>query len=214
VREISEQIARAIVARDAEEVERLCRYVLVVKVPSTQRRFNRHPLGFYQLKLGREQHGHVKIHVWPPDEREIQNPPWEIHRHRWDVSSMVLRGELVNEVYRVVEVQLEGGEATNALYSVSFKQNESRLVRRREIVSCTLMNETRVRRGEFYFVSVSDFHRSRVPVGQLTATAIVTPEVVEDSPTVVGGLDGQAEYRYERSFVSDERQAELLSLVT
>ena len=155
-----------------------------------------HPLGFVLLKLGTvEGLGSIRLHIWPEKGRRPQSPYWAIHNHIWTLNSHIICGGATNEIYRVEPNKKRG---VYQFYKVRYEQNKSILEATRIRVSCDIDSSVIHGIGEYYEVGSNQYHATRVPEGVLTSTIVITTDVTPSNPSVVGYLEGNATYIYER----------------
>jgi len=133
----------------------------------------RHPLGFLCLPIERHDTCGICVHMWSRDVAQARSTTSMVHAHSWDLISVVLAGELRNDLvavldehptHRVFEVHSRGAidevRATPRLVSSRTHRSESR------------------RAGEGYVVDTGQFHAT-------FATEAVTVAVGRGRPGAV-----------------------------
>jgi hypothetical protein len=155
-----------------------------------------HPLGFVLFKLGSvEGIGSLRMHIWPDNQRKPQQPHWAIHNHIWTLKSHIICGTATNEIYSVKCVE---GPALHQFYQVRYEDNRSILESTGRRISCVLASTANYTKGEYYEVSGSCYHATRVRPDILTATIVLTTDGKPIAPTVIGGWQANSTYTYER----------------
>jgi hypothetical protein len=193
--------ARTVRSLSVEEIDKLI---------SDGRELNIHPLGFLHVKLADiASVGQLRLHIWLRGTRYVQNPPWTIHRHTKNLHSHVLTGEIVNRIY---EVSKHGEPQTNKLYGVEYESGSSVLVDLEEGVTCSTTSRVKYAAPSSYSVRYDQYHSSDVPEDQFTVTMAVFAEGRQTETRVVGDIDGDSEYRYERQEIGVTRSRAILQL--
>ncbi|MEM9460799.1 MAG: hypothetical protein AAGF11_41935 [Myxococcota bacterium] len=154
-----------------------------------------HPTGFVVLRLHRDEHGALRLHLWPSGTRERGRPCWPVHDHVWHLRSHVLCGTVWSHGFRVVDDP--GGYAV--LYAVDYADGRSsRMGRSTRRVSVHPQAPRRVEAGMRYEVDAGAFHASRVEPGVSAATLVATRPTDRPRPWVVGPGDGPDRVPVER----------------
>ena len=159
---------------------------------------NLHPLGFVHTKLGvTEKDIELRLHIWPDDERPFQKPRLPIHDHVWHLDSHILTGGIENEIYQVEETDQE---PTHRIYQVSYdgEKEQSLLAPTEKAVRANLCREVTYEAKDHYSIDLSTYHASRVPESEFTATIVATSNSEKKPPKVLGPLNGDSEYTYNR----------------
>ena len=203
------QIADAITRDSYKEARDLLRVALESGLLSELETI-KHPLGFFQLKFGSQEFGHVKLHTWLPGRAVAQNPPWFVHRHRWPLTSMVLAGSITNETF---QVELDA-EAERALYDVQFVDGESILVRTKERVRMERASSVEISIGSTYVVADSEYHQSVVSDQAPTVTIVVSSPATRLCPSVIGMANGLQRYRYRRDELTEADRSNILDALS
>lgn len=86
-----------------------------------------HPLGFFRIELGSDPVGfRYFLHWWPQGVRCTQEPAWQVHRHVWDLESVVLDGRLLDRQAQRLEHR---EDATAVIYDAHVDAGSSTLVK-------------------------------------------------------------------------------------
>jgi len=170
-----------------------------------------HPTGFVVLTLLRRPEGALRLHLWPPGERELGTPCWPVHDHVWDLRSHVLAGEVESCGYAVKD----DAHGDAVLYAVGYGEGRSSCMRRSERrVSVRARAPRRIAAGARYEVAAGEFHASTVAVGDLAATLAATRATGQPWPWVVGDVDAAAVIPVERQVVDAARVQRWLQRIT
>ncbi|MCX4239684.1 hypothetical protein [Paraliomyxa miuraensis] len=154
-----------------------------------------HPTGFVVVPLHHDDHGALRLHLWPPDQREHGSPCWPIHDHVWHLRSHVLCGTVESHGYEVDD----DAEGEAVLYAVEYGPGHRSCLRRSERrVRVRAMAPRRVAAGESYEVDAGAFHASQVPASSMAATLVLTRRTDQPWPWVVGEPDAPARVPVER----------------
>jgi hypothetical protein len=132
-----------------------------------------HPNGFMKVRLRLpKDRGAVRFHQWKTSER-----PEDVHNHRWNFVSHVLRGELMSQAFEVVDGReyekyrcrsSPGGYSLDQIGTCSIRRSGGQVYAM----------------GDTYFQSHDAFHLAR-PVVPSTLSMIVCGEPVFSSSTVL-----------------------------
>lgn len=129
-------------------------------------------LGFIQIKLGQEE----RVHIYCP-EAGLTTQEEEIHNHRYDFTSKVLKGCLHNKIYQVQPgtgfVKIK--EACNP--------NLPKDPYEEVMGAPKLVAEFRTTSGESYFLDKDVFHRVQADPG--TITYLTRGEVLKEQAEVI-----------------------------
>ena len=136
-------------------------------------------LGFIQLKLNAVE----RLHFYHPDLMPILDQE-EIHDHRYDFSSMVLKGALMNTLYTYDKVCF----AEYGLYEVSCKKDDAgkEPAFLGECMIHRLANFT-VETGQTYNLTRDVFHRIEYPVP--TVTFLRREHIFKDYARIIKEID-------------------------
>lgn len=108
-------------------------------------------LGFFQLKLTPT----LRIHFWHPDFKAIVNEE-EIHDHRYDFKSNILKGSMTNILYNYVENP--AGSYTMEYVDCGCEGTPPQLPDIKFDVNVEL--EQHLIRGDHYSITADEFHRT------------------------------------------------------
>jgi hypothetical protein len=175
----------------AAALQELLRAVIAAPPPAVW-----HPTGFLVLTLLRRDEGALRLHLWPPGERELGTPCWPVHDHVWDLRSHVLCGEVESRGYAVVD----DPEGPAVLYAVGYGEGQRSCMRRSERrVSVQGLAARRVACGERYEVAAGELHASSVALRAFAATLVATRPSGRPWPWVVGDVNAPAMVEVERT---------------
>lgn len=116
-------------------------------------------LGFIQLKID----ANTRLHFWHPELAPNVDDE-EIHDHRYDFKSTILKGELTNTLFDVQNV--ENGEYE--LCWVNCKPEHSSTPEYISDVSIKPVSSIAYKAGQYYNMGMDDFHRSKFTVPTVT----------------------------------------------
>jgi hypothetical protein len=151
-----------------------------------------HPLGFASCVLGTSDLGvKFRVHYWPPYERRTKNPDWPIHTHSYDLSSLVLQGQIEDIQYEVSE------EGEDFLYAVSYSGEDSEIKKTSRRVRVISQSSFERISGDQYSVDRGVFHQSKVKFDKEAITFVALSNWSNEAPLVLGE-NGDQKYPYER----------------
>ncbi|MEV5410542.1 hypothetical protein AB0K60_17080 [Thermopolyspora sp. NPDC052614] len=155
-----------------------------------------HPLGFFVVHLAKDREGRrYSIHCWPEHERSTQDPAWLIHRHLWDLESMILAGELRDRQYSAAEDV--GSEADGPLYIAESADARLSILRRTDRrVALDDLGAQDWRAGTWYRIAANRFHESIVDHDASCLTLVRIGERVRPNSEVLGQEDAPASLTY------------------
>jgi hypothetical protein len=160
---------------------------LIQEIALRRARFSavRHPLGFLYAPLLRESSRALRLHIWLRDAPRPQLTTSPIHDHTWQLTSLVVCGELENRIIHVYDAD----DPTHRIFEIrgigsdDFLQPSERLVRFR----CSAVE--RVRQGERYVVAAGQFHFTEVAQEITTATIVLAERKTTAPERALGPLD-------------------------
>ena len=168
--------------------------------------FKLHPLGFMVCTLLIEDTRRLRLHYWPAAGGAQQSPECQIHDHLFEFRSWVLEGTVENIVY---VPSPEGAE--HAVYEAQYAGDRSILTKTAATLLLAVQYRSAYPAGSCYAVGASVLHET-VRLGPTPAfTVLVTNDVSEASPLVLGPMNGQQTYVYHREIVPEAVVAELLA---
>lgn len=156
-----------------------------------------HPLGFIMGSYIKEGNNQIRIHIWPENNSHAQLPYWNIHNHSFNLTSWVIRGEILNTEYLVSE----SNQGTNCIYSVNYDEGNSILKKTNKNVNIVKKITTTNKRGFKYSMHRSVFHSSIVNSNQIALTIVLSSLSNNQNPSVIGKNDGNNRYSYNRNIV-------------
>jgi len=102
-------------------------------------------LGFIQLKINNK----YRLHFYTD---KLKSNTESIHNHRYDFKSIILKGELNNKLYNMVEGTTH--------YRINESCNESKSINIEQIeCSIKLMKDITYNQGQSYFMEYNKFHK-------------------------------------------------------
>jgi hypothetical protein len=175
----------------------------------TESKFKRHPLGFLHSTLADRADVALRLHIWKPGMRLVQEPAWSIHTHIFDLQSLVLIGSLKNIIYSWTA---DNVSPQFRMYETSYRNGASVITATRKLGKLQLESTSDVSTGLQYFVARGQFHQTDVPEGHFTATIALTKKYPGTS-LVVGNIDGDSSYYFVRRELTDDIQTRIVGEV-
>jgi hypothetical protein len=169
-------LAKAYDERDGQQVVAAVK-VLVETTDSGRWPALWHPLGFFRWELASD---HMRrryvLHCWPKGERHTQNPAWLVHRHAFELESLILDGDMRDRQFQAA------GPATahvrGPLYRAEGGSSLSVLQRTTNVAELAEASEQNLTPGHFYGVGIDRFHESQVRRnGSCVTLARILPKV-------------------------------------
>lgn len=179
-------------ARDiqAEEIVEACKFLGA--------KFRAHPLGFISCLFLTEGRRNARVHIWPVLEYEPQSHDTQIHNHVFNFESWVLCGAVRN-----VEKIISTHGDPYALYCASYIGDKSIITKTENTVALSTLREVSYYAGDSYAVSADQLHQT-IRIGEGGAvTVLITEQVSQESPLVMGAVNGPQSYEYVRAVVPD-----------
>lgn len=136
-------------------------------------------LGFIQLKIDDER----RLHFWVPDWPVIPGSEIEIHNHRYEFTSTILRGALDQVVYRIPKLEPAPFEGAMEVAEVSCKPGISEAPQVVGFAVPEIKGAYRIGAGSHYSLSPDDFHVA-TSIGS-TITEVRRGPVVRDKARVI-----------------------------
>ena len=160
--------------------------------------FRWHPLGFIICKLMTEGRFNARFHYWPPHEGRPQDTGCQIHDHTFRFSSWVLAGEVQN-----IEYKNDKSGITYALYKTEYIDEVSILRKTESTICLSVSSYLNQIAGSKYEIEAGCLHETKLISSEPAVTVLITEDMLNQAPTVVGPLTGQVEYKYVRSLVKE-----------
>ena len=152
-----------------------------------------HPLGFISCVIREEpKRLLVRVHYWPKAERRTKSPDWPIHTHIYDLSSLVLMGNVQDMQYRA-----EDNGSEYSIYSVSYHGENSAIAPSKREISVIPVVDRMHGVGEEYSVPAGVFHQTFVPMEDSAMTLVALSNFQETDPLVLG-KSGDKSFPYDR----------------
>lgn len=170
--------------------------------------FRFHPLGFIACTLLTEGSLKLRLHYWPARGGAQQSPECQIHDHLFEFQSWVLSGAVENIEY------VEGAYGTEySVYETEYHDDQSILTKTGRVLPLIESSRTIFSAGTSYSVRAGTLHET-VRVGSAPAfTVLITRDVSDSAPLVLGPEAGLDRYVYTRSIVEDAFAEGLLAAV-
>jgi hypothetical protein len=166
---------------------------------------NVHPLGFIHALLAERKDGtRLRLHLWPSEPYEPQEPAWYIHCHAWPLRSVVVLGSIQDHRYRVID----RNDGNRQLFEASYQGDHSILSPSGQPVRCEPLSAETAPQGATYEVPLNTFHASRAMGRSVTVVESGRPTGV--TPLIVGD-PGTTEVAYRRRSIGADELRELLS---
>lgn len=137
-------------------------------------------LGFIQCKINDQE----RIHIYHPDLVPVVNIEEEIHNHRYDFSSKILLGSIINKKYDFSEY----GHITHFLQNESCNPEVKIDNSQKLYGSIKLTSETLLQQGETYFMAFDEFHTFQT---EKCITHLKRSNYKQDVAQVVRPLNGE-----------------------
>jgi hypothetical protein len=143
----------------------------------------------------------VRLHIWLSNVRPRQTPDWPIHFHSWTLQSRVLCGSITNHIYDV----RPNPNCERELYQAKYIGNNSSSVESTGIkVSCDLLNSKTYYPGQSYFVEPGEYHSVDAGENMFCATLVLMTNNNNKIPYIVGQINHNENYVYERAMLDNE----------
>lgn len=155
--------------------------------------FRAHPLGFMVCNLISDGPRKLRLHVWPEGPQATDDAACSIHDHLFNFESLVLAGKLVN-----IEYQRSSNGREFARYNAKYIGDVSVLERTSESMRVLESSRTTIGTGSFYSIEAGVLHETLRVDNSFVATLLVTFDVSNEPPVVLGPMDGADEYRFHR----------------
>jgi hypothetical protein len=135
-------------------------------------------LGFIQIKLGEIN----RVHIYC-QEAGLTTQEEEIHNHRYDFTSEVLKGALTNKIYTVTPDLAGKFYLVNEACNPDLPKNPEAQV----VAAPKLLTEFTTSAGQAYFLDKDTFHRVRAEEG--TITVLTRGPVVKPQAQIVAPMN-------------------------
>jgi hypothetical protein len=164
-----------------------------------------HPLGFLCFPIERQGDCGACVHLWSP--RLALSPPTTsvIHAHSWDLISLVLAGELRNDL-----VTVRDGMATHRVYEVHSGGDVDEIRATSRLVGCRTERSELNRAGDTYRVGVGQFHATVATEATTVALGRGRTGAIDLS---LGAVHGRT-HRVQRRHCDRSETARLARMVT
>jgi hypothetical protein len=201
-----------LVSADVCEPKEVCR--LAVRRLDAMSRLNLriHPYGFLHASLGQTNDGRgLRIHIWAGSDK-ARDVPTRVHAHAWVARSHLLLGGLTNEIYDVTEAVTEAESGQRQLFVVQYIDGASTRVPTTSRVTHSLVESREYVAGQTYDLEHGVYHRTVVPLDELTVTLFATAPK-QSVPLVVGLQGEEVKERFNRDLVTTEAEDHLRAKV-
>lgn len=158
--------------------------------------FRIHPLGFVAGTILVEKQFKARLHIWPSIGLHEQSADCTIHDHVFEFTSWVLAGAVDNVEYPDFKI----GSGHSA-YSTTYSGIKSVLTRTNMRLELGKPVKKTISKGESYVVKSGCLHETRLAGESGAVTLLITRDTGKASPTVVGSVNGEYQYEFERRVV-------------
>jgi hypothetical protein len=169
-----------------------------------------HPLGFAYAELFVFSNGdRIRTNIWSAVRHE-QRPLMEVHDHFYNISSFVVAGRMINNLYAVNAP----GAPNRAIYKGTFDPIGGRTLKKTdEYLNAGMFNTEIINQGDLYYLPKGKLHSSYVPKDEFTCTFILASQ--RDSPTsrILGPLNGLDKYHYRNRTMDVETLRSILEVM-
>lgn len=162
------------------------------------RPFTLHPLGFLACTLLAEGNRKVRLHFWPVEGGRPQSSKYQIHDHLFQFRSWVMAGSVENIEYAV---SVDGQEFS--AYRTEYIPTGSTLIKSDKYIRISELSRRTFGIGSSYVVQAGALHKTERVVDGPAFTVLVTNDMSESMPLVLGPTDGPDRYVYERKALDD-----------
>lgn len=160
--------------------------------------FRLHPLGFIACVLLSDGPKKIRLHYWPVAGAAQQSPECQIHDHLFEFKSWVFSGEVQNVEYDISDSGNEFSE-----YRTEYVGNQSILLKTDRTVRLTESRRSTYGAGSTYNLSAGVLHET-IRLGAKPAfTVLAATDVTAARPLVLGPLDGEYRYVYQRELLAE-----------
>lgn len=161
--------------------------------------FRVHPLGFIASTIMVEGGVKARVHVWPVIKLKEQSSDCMVHDHVFEFTSWVLAGAVENIDYP--KFKIGSGRST---YAATYSGSKSILTKTEALVDLGEPVKKIITAGGSYKVTAGCLHETR-QVGDFGAvTVLITHDADIVSPMVVGLVEGDYSYEFDRCLISGE----------
>lgn len=167
--------------------------------------FKMHPLGFIACTLLIEGPRKLRLHYWPVTGGAQQSAECQIHDHLFEFRSWILAGAVTNVEYKISR---NGPEFST--YRTEYSDERSILVKTDLKLRLEECSRVTYNIGSSYDVRTGVLHETVRVGGQPACTVLLTHDVSDSAPLVLGPLSGSARYIYERRAIEESVLAQIL----
>lgn len=148
---------------------------------------NWHALGFVHCKLATFSNGTLRLHIWPSQERHVQEQQYKIHDHIFSLTSYVVCGSIKNEIYKV---ELASKKlASTQCYEIEYVKDGAKLRATGNYYNEIKLSDSLINSGQHYTVVSGYLHQSSVPKSTLVVTLVATYDHKTAYPRLLGPVD-------------------------
>jgi len=145
---------------------------------------NWHALGFIHCKLFESAAGTLRLHIWPKNERNTLEQQSKIHDHVFDLTSLVLCGNITN-VLHASSNRIESPSNPYELNYVEYNDKGSRLIASGKEFFALEKARSEIQKGNTYKIEKGELHDSQVSINELTATIVATYGHAQERPRML-----------------------------
>jgi hypothetical protein len=147
----------------------------------------RHPLGFICFPVVRTDTDGICVHLWHEAVATASPTTSQLHAHSWDLLSLVLFGEVRNEI---VVVRDDPARPTHRIFEIHSSADGDEIRATPRLVRPATDAMQTHRAGAVYALGTGAFHTSTVPAGVPTATVALGQGRAGARDLSLGPLDG------------------------
>lgn len=170
--------------------------------------FKLHPLGFIACTLLVEGPRKLRLHYWPVTGGVQQSAECQIHDHLFEFRSWILAGTVTN-----VEYKISANGPEFAAYRTEYSGERSILMKTEAKLRLEECSRVTYNTGSSYEVRTGVLHETVRVGGQPACTVLLTNDVSNSAPLVLGPVSGNERYIYERRTLEESVVAKILSSV-
>ena len=170
-----------------------------------------HPYGFHIWKIETPPafEFSLRLHAWISELRQRQSPDWPPHSHNSDLHSLVMEGEVSNYTWGWLPSKV----GDRSLYEVGYDGNLSTLTKTEERGFLYDGCIHKIARLQNYLVPMQQIHASEVRPEASAVTLVLLSRKSVGSPKVIGDLEGNERYVFNRQEVNVDTMTKARDLV-
>jgi hypothetical protein len=146
----------------------------------------RHPLGFLYFPLLRDGDCVLRLHIWPEDRPTPPLTTSQYHTHTWDLTSLVLAGEVTNDLLTVVPV---AKNPQYRVFSINGVGQDDAIVATDLLIDTDIFSSETYRAGDRYTIPTGVYHATTLPADAFAATLVVVRRRNRGPEMTLGPID-------------------------